>query len=67
MNFKGKKTPNMNSFNQMKPFDTNIVYFGGQNQCERPFLSLLPEFSNLYLSSLNQGLINNKNRLWYQN
>lgn len=32
-NFKGKKTSNVNSFHQMKPFDTNIIYFDGLNQC----------------------------------
>jgi hypothetical protein len=30
-NFKGKKTPNMNSPHQMKSLDTNIVCFGGLN------------------------------------
>jgi len=33
MNFQGKKTPNMNSPYQIKPFDTNIDRFSGLNQC----------------------------------
>jgi hypothetical protein len=32
MTFKCKKTPNMNSFNQIESFDTNSVHFGGQNR-----------------------------------
>jgi len=31
---KVKKTPNMNSTNQNEQFDTNIVHFGGLNQCQ---------------------------------
>ena len=31
-NFKGIKTPNTNFPHEMKPFDTNIVYFGGLNR-----------------------------------
>jgi hypothetical protein len=42
-NFKGKKTPNMNSHHQMEPFDTNINCFGVNNI----FLSLLLEFDDL--------------------
>ena len=34
MNFKGKKkTSNMNSHNQMKHFDTNIIHFSSLNRC----------------------------------
>jgi hypothetical protein len=36
MNFKGKKkTSNMNSHNQMKYFDTNIIHFSSLNRCQR--------------------------------
>jgi hypothetical protein len=34
MNFKGKKTPNMNFPRQMKVFDTNIIRFGSLYQCQ---------------------------------
>jgi hypothetical protein len=32
MNFKGKKIFNMSFHHQIKPFDTNIVHFGGLNR-----------------------------------
>jgi hypothetical protein len=61
MNFKGKKkTPNMNSHHQIEPFDTNI-------EVNNIFLSLPPESGDLSISSLDQGLRNNKNELLYQN
>jgi hypothetical protein len=31
-NFKGKKTPNMSSLHQIKPFDINIDHFGALNR-----------------------------------
>jgi hypothetical protein len=34
MNFKGKKTPNMNFPRQMKLFDTNIICFGSLYRCQ---------------------------------
>jgi hypothetical protein len=46
----------MNSPHQMESFDTNIDYFGGINQCQRYFLSLPLESSDLSFSFLNQGL-----------
>ena len=52
MNFKGKKTLNINFFLQMEPFDTNIICFCGINGINDIFLSLLLEFNDLSLSSL---------------
>jgi hypothetical protein len=46
----------MNFPYQMKSFDTNIGRFGGLNQCQLPSLS-----------SLNQELKNNKNKLLHKN
>ena len=37
MNFKDKKTPNINSPHQMERFDTTINRFSGLNQCQRYF------------------------------
>ena len=37
MNFKRKKTHNMNSLYQMEPFHTNIGYFNGINRCYQYF------------------------------
>ena len=67
INFKGTKTPNINSPHQIESFDINIVHFGGLIDVNDTFISLLLEFSDLSLSSLNQGLKNNKNKFLYQN
>jgi hypothetical protein len=40
-NFKGIKTPNMNSFNQMESLNTNIDYFGGINPCQWYFFFIV--------------------------
>jgi hypothetical protein len=50
----------MNSHHQIEPFDTNI-------EVNNIFLSLPPESGDLSISSLDQGLRNNKNELLYQN
>jgi hypothetical protein len=42
MNFKGKKTPNMNFSRQIKVFDTNIIRFGSLYRCQlHVFLSTI--------------------------
>ena len=42
MNFKGKKTPNMNFSCQIKVFDTNIIRFGSLYRCQlHVFLSTI--------------------------
>jgi hypothetical protein len=66
-NFKGRKTPNINSLYQMEPFNTNIIHFGGLNQCQRHF-SLSTVGIHRPLSLLSQlGTKNNKNKLLHQN
>ena len=55
MNFKGKKTHNMNSLYQMEPFHTNIGYFNGINRCYRYFsLSIAGIQRPLFLLSQSQ-------------
>jgi hypothetical protein len=53
----------MNSSRQMKPFDQNIDHFDSLNRCQQYFSSSITESSNLYVSSLNQKLKNNKKEL----
>jgi len=66
-NFKGGKTPNINSFYQMKPFDTNIIHFDGLNRCQRYF-SFSTVGIHWPLSLLSQlGTKNNRNKLLHQN
>ena len=48
MNFKGKKTTNMNSLNKKKLFDTNTVRFDSLNRCQRHV--------SLYLQDLTTSL-----------
>jgi HPt (histidine-containing phosphotransfer) domain-containing protein len=49
----------MSSHHQIKLFDTNIIRFGDLNQCQR-LISLFIARIQQPLSSLNQGLKNNK-------
>jgi hypothetical protein len=49
----------MSSHNQIKLFNTTIVYFGGLNQCQRLVFLFIARIQQP-LSSLNQGLKNNK-------
>jgi hypothetical protein len=65
--FQGKKTPNVNSFHQMKQFNTNIECFYGQIRCNGNFLSLVLNFS-VFLSFIsNQEQKNKKKKVWNQN
>jgi hypothetical protein len=57
----------MNSPNQIEPFDTKINFFMVEIGTNNIFLSLLPEYNNLSLSSLEPRLKNNKNKFLYQN
>jgi hypothetical protein len=68
MNFKGKKkTLNMNSHNQMKHFDTNIIHFSSLNRCQRHVSLFTAGIRQpLSFSFLNQGPKNNENKLLYQ-
>ena len=67
MNFKDKKILIMNSFHQMKRFDTNIIRFGGLNRCQWHF-SLSTNKIRWSLSLLSQPRTKkNKNKILYQN
>jgi len=51
----------------MEPFDTNIIQFGGLNQCQLCFSPSTAKIQRS-LSLLSQpGIKNNKNKFLYQN
>ena len=52
-------------FIKKKPFNINIIRFDGLNQCQRHVYLSTTRIRDL--SSLNQGLKNNKNKFLYQN
>ena len=64
---KVKKKSNMNSFYQIKLFHTNIICFLLPESISIIFFSFYHRNRATSLSSLNQELKNNKNKLFYQN
>jgi hypothetical protein len=57
MNFKGKKTLNINSPLQIEPFDTNIIRFCDLNRLQWYFFFFLSlKFNDFSLLSLKQGI-----------
>jgi hypothetical protein len=62
-----KKIHNINSLYQMKPFDTNIIQFGGLNQCQLCFSPSTAKIQRSLFLLSQPGIKNNKNKLLYQN